>query len=115
MQGHQGANLAGAPPSLSRPLHADQRQLDKPGERLFAEVTERCLQRGSQTAVRALEKAMLAYLDHRNKDPKPFLSKADADLILGKVERLSKRISDQDTRAKCVPECPRCANAARLH
>jgi transposase len=63
-------------------------------ERLFAEVTQRCVRRGSHTAVRALEKAMLDYLDQRNKDPKPFVWTADADLILGKVERLSKRISD---------------------
>lgn len=63
-------------------------------ERLFAEVTERCVRRGSHTAVRALEKAMLDYLDERNRDPKPFVWTADADLILGKVERLSKRISD---------------------
>jgi transposase len=63
-------------------------------ERLFAEVTERCVRRGSHTAVRALEKAMLDYLDQRNKDPKPFVWTADADLILGKVQRLSKRISD---------------------
>jgi len=63
-------------------------------ERLFAEVTERCVRRGSHTAVRALEKAMLGYLDQRNKDPKPFVWTADAELILGKIERLSKRISD---------------------
>ncbi len=63
-------------------------------ERLFAEVTERCVRRGSHTAVRALEKAMLDYLDERNKAPKPFVWKADADLILGKVEHLSKRLSD---------------------
>lgn len=61
-------------------------------ERLFAEVTERCVRRGSHTAIRTLEKAMLDYLDHRNKDPKPFIWTADADLILGKVERLCKRI-----------------------
>ncbi len=63
-------------------------------ERLFAEVTERCVRRGSHTAVRSLEKAMLDYLDQRNKDPKPFVWTADADLILGKVARVSKRISD---------------------
>jgi transposase len=63
-------------------------------ERLFAEVTERCVRRGSHTAVRALEKAMLDYLDQRNQDPKPFVWTADADLILRKVARLSKRISD---------------------
>ena len=63
-------------------------------ERLFAEVTERCVRRGSHTAVRELEKAMLAYLDQRNQNPKPFVWKADADLILGKVERLFQRISN---------------------
>ena len=62
-------------------------------ERLFAEVTERCVRRGSHTAVRSLEKAMLGYLDQRNRYPKPFVWTADADLILGKVERLCKRIS----------------------
>lgn len=63
-------------------------------ERLFAEVTERCVRRGSHTAVRQLEQAMLRYLDERNRNPKPFVWTADADLILGKVERLCKRISD---------------------
>src|ERR1700757_1497976 len=62
-------------------------------ERLFAEVTERCVRRGSHTAVRALEKAMLDHLDQRNQHPKPFVWTADADLILGKVARLSKRFS----------------------
>jgi transposase len=63
-------------------------------ERLFAEVTGRCVRRGSHTAIRKLEKAMLDYLDARNKKPKPFVWTASADLILGKVERLSKRISN---------------------
>jgi transposase len=63
-------------------------------ERLFAEVTERCVRRGSHTTVRALEKALLDYLDQRNRAPKPFLWTAPADLILGKVERLCERISD---------------------
>ena len=63
-------------------------------ERLFGEVTERCVRRGSHTSVRDLEKAMLAYLEKRNHDPKPFAWTADADLILGKVERLCQRISN---------------------
>jgi transposase len=62
-------------------------------ERLFAEVTERCVRRGSHTAVRQLEEAMLAYLDRRNEKPKPFVWTANADMILGKVQRLAKRIS----------------------
>ena len=36
---------------------------------------------------------MLDYLDQRNQNAKPFVWTADADLILGKIERLSKRIS----------------------
>src|SRR5262245_40998700 len=63
-------------------------------EPLFAAVSARCVRRGSHTSVRTLEKAMLDYLDHRNKDPKPLIWTANADLILGKVARLSKRISD---------------------
>ena len=62
-------------------------------ERLFGELTERCVRRGSHTAVRTLEKAMLDYLDQRNENPKPFIWTADAALILGKVALLSKRIS----------------------
>jgi hypothetical protein len=47
-------------------------------ERLFAELTERCVRRGSHTAVRVLEKAMLDYLDQRNRNPKPFVSATDS-------------------------------------
>lgn len=63
-------------------------------ERLFAEVTERCVRRGSHCAVRALETAMLSYLEQRNTNPKPFVWTADADLILGKVQRLCELISN---------------------
>lgn len=63
-------------------------------ERLFAEVTDRCVRRGSHTSIQALEKAMLDYLDRRNRKPTPFVWKADADLILGKIERLCTRISN---------------------
>jgi len=63
-------------------------------ERLFAELTQRCVRRGSYTAVRSLEKTMLDYLDQRNKNPKPFVWTATAEMILGKIERLAKRISN---------------------
>ena len=69
-------------------------------ERLFAEVTERCVRRGSHTAVRTLEKAMLDYLEQRNKDPKPFVWTADADLILGKANDFLNGSLTQDTSAK---------------
>jgi transposase len=63
-------------------------------ERLFGEVTERCVRRGSHTAVSQLERAMLQYLDQRNENPKPFVWTAPADMILGKVGRLCERISN---------------------
>ena len=72
-------------------------------ERLFAEVTERCVRRGSHTAVASLEKALLGYLDRRNKNPKPFVWTASADLILGKVERICKRISNSGHQRGCAP------------
>lgn len=65
-------------------------------ERLFAEVTQRRDRRGSYTAVKESEKAMLANLDNGNRDPKPFVWTADADLILGKVGRICKRIQDAE-------------------
>ena len=63
-------------------------------ERLFAEITERCVRRGSHTAVRQLERSMLDYLQLRNENPKPFAWTAPADMILGKVQRLCERISN---------------------
>jgi hypothetical protein len=44
-------------------------------ERWFAEVTESCVRRGNHTTIRSLEKALLDYLDQRNKDPKPLVGR----------------------------------------
>ncbi len=63
-------------------------------ERWFAEITEKRIRRGSFTSVRSLEKAILEYLEHNNENPKPFVWTADADLILGKIQRLCERISN---------------------
>jgi hypothetical protein len=63
-------------------------------ERLSADVTQRCVRRGSLTNVAQLERSMLTYLEHRNRDPKPFVWTAKADLVLGKVEGLCERISN---------------------
>lgn len=52
-------------------------------ERLFSEVTTKAIRRGSFPSVRALEKAIRAYLDAR--DDKPFVWTATADDILRRV------------------------------
>jgi transposase len=63
-------------------------------ERWFAGITDKRIRRGSFTSVRNLETAIRDYLDHNNKNPKPFVWTADADLIPGKIQRLSQRISN---------------------
>jgi transposase len=63
-------------------------------ERWFAEITEKRIRRGSFDSLRSLEKAIQEYLHHNNEHPKPFVWTADADLILGKIQRLCERISN---------------------
>jgi transposase len=63
-------------------------------ERWFAEITEKRIRRGSFDSLRSLEKAIQEYLEANNETPKPFVWTADADLILGKVQRLCERISN---------------------
>ncbi len=52
------------------------------------------IRRGSFDSVRSLEKAIEEYLLYNNQYPKPFVWTADADLILGKIQRLCERISN---------------------
>ena len=63
-------------------------------ERWFAEITNKRIRRGSFDSVRSLEKAIEEYLLYNNQYPKPFVWTADADLILGKIQRLCERISN---------------------
>jgi transposase len=63
-------------------------------ERFFAEITEKRIRRGAFRSVKALEKAIHDYLDHRNQNPKPFVWTADADSILKKVGNDCQRIND---------------------
>lgn len=63
-------------------------------ERWFAKITEKRIRRGSFDSIRSLEKAIQEYLDHNNESPTPFVWTADADLILGKIQRLCERTSN---------------------
>ena len=60
-------------------------------ERLFAEVTNKAIRRGSFHSVKMLRKAIDAYLDAR--EPKPFVWTATADDILQSVRRFCLRTS----------------------
>jgi transposase len=63
-------------------------------ERFFAEITQRRIRRGTFTHVRQLEQAIHDFLDHHNRDPKPFVWTATANTILNKVQRFCERTSE---------------------
>jgi transposase len=63
-------------------------------ERWFALLTERQLRRGIHRSTHQLQGAIRAFLDHHNRDPKPFIWTKTADQILESVARFCKRISD---------------------
>ena len=60
-------------------------------ERLFAEVTDKAIRRGSFQSVSSLEKAIHDYLDARTN--KPFTWTATADQILESIRRFCLRTS----------------------
>jgi transposase len=56
-------------------------------ERFFAEITEKRIRRGVFRSVAALEAAIQEYLEVHNRNPKPFVWTATADLILSRIKR----------------------------
>jgi transposase len=62
-------------------------------ERFFAKITEQRIRRESFRSVQHLEQAILDYIEHHNKSPKPFKWTASAELILGKVENFCNSLS----------------------
>ncbi len=64
-------------------------------ERLFGEVTEKCLRRRTAETVAALEQDIGQYLEQRNENPKSFHWKASAVEILRKVKRAGGVLHDR--------------------
>ena len=60
-------------------------------ERFFALLTERALKRGVFRSVAELEKAIKAYIEATNADPKPFRWTKTADDILASIQRFCLR------------------------
>ncbi len=56
-------------------------------ERVFGDLTEKCIRRGVFRSVPQLIAAIEGYLKHRNKDPKPLVWTASAEAILEKIAR----------------------------
>jgi transposase len=68
-------------------------------ERFFAEITERQIRRGVHTSVKQLEDAIHAYIEHRNKDPRPFTWVRTADEILDTIKRFCLRVGPGNSAA----------------
>jgi len=61
-------------------------------ERFFAEITRQRIRRGVFTSVADLEAAIVAYLAHRNQEPRPFTWTASVEAIIEKVGRAKEAL-----------------------
>jgi transposase len=66
-----------------------------PVERVFADVTRKCLNHRSAATVEALQQDIAQFLDRRNQSPKPLNWKATTDGILQKVKRAWQSLHDR--------------------
>ena len=64
-------------------------------ERFFRDLTEKRLRRGVFRDVEELIAAILDYIDHHNRAPKPFIWTAQASDILEKVKRARKSLDNR--------------------
>ena len=64
-------------------------------ERLFAELTNRRLRRGTFRSIVAVQTAINRYLNDRNRAPSPFIWTASADTIIRKHERAKGNLSSR--------------------
>lgn len=64
-------------------------------ERVFGEVTRKCLKHRSAATVEALQQDIAQFLDRRNENPKPINWKASTDEILQKVKRAWQSLHDR--------------------
>lgn len=64
-------------------------------ERMFGDLTEKCIRRGIFRSVAQLIAAIEGFLQHRNKDPKPLLWTASAEAILEKVARAREVLKNE--------------------
>lgn len=62
-------------------------------ERWFAKITEQHIRRGVFLSVKELERAIMDYIEANNRNPRPFVWTASADLIFGKVQTFCERIN----------------------
>ena len=83
--------MVGEASALPPALHAAYSSWLNQVERLFAELTNKAIRRGSFHSVKKLERAIAEHLDARV--AKPFVGGATADEILEKMRRCCVRTS----------------------
>ena len=66
-------------------------------ERLFAELTNKKIRRGSHRSVRELTADIQEFLDARNEQPKPYIWNKTADQILASIARFARQTLDVHT------------------
>ena len=64
-------------------------------ERVFSDLTEKCIRRGAFRSVEQLIAAIDDYLEHRNNNPKPLIWTASAKAILEKTARARKVLNNE--------------------
>ena len=62
-------------------------------ERFFAEITDKAIRNGTFKNVRELETAITAFIETRNRDPRPYLWTASVASILAKVGRARRTLA----------------------
>jgi transposase len=75
-------------------------------ERFFALLTDRAIRRGVFQSVAQLERAIKAYIDATNADPKPFRWTKTADDILASIQRFCLRTLEIQRRMSGTSESP---------
>ena len=66
-------------------------------ERFFGEITQRRIRRGVFHSVKELIKAIMQYVEERNKNPKPFVWTKSARSIIEKVDRAKQQLNNYTT------------------
>jgi transposase len=88
------SRLAGQEAALSSALHAHSGQLAQSGRALVRTADRKAAAPGCASLDQRVEKAIRCYIQHHNKDPKPFIWHKTADQILDSVARFCTRTSD---------------------
>ena len=93
-QDSQGKTLAPTAPAFRGAFHAYQRLVAEPSRTVLRGNHGETHSSGAFRNVQALEQAIQDYVENHNKEPKPFVWTATAELIFSKVEKNCERISN---------------------